>query len=73
MIKLTVTPAAAHWIKEILKLVVGNGVNFYPDSRDNHDPAIFMGRTNCTPIDNHPDGVVAKDEVSGIKLPPHQL
>lgn len=64
MIKLTVTPAAADWIKETLKLVVGNGVNFYPDP-DNHHPVIH-GPHQLYAIDNHPDRVVAKDEVSGI-------
>ena len=64
MIKLTVTPAAADWIKETLKLVVGNGVKFYPDP-DNHHPVIH-GPHQLYAIDNHPDRVVAKDEVSGI-------
>lgn len=44
------TPAAADWLKETLKLAVGNGVKFYPDP------------------DNHPDRVVAKDDVSGINF-----
>ena len=56
MIKLTVTPAAADWIKETLKLVVGNGVKFYPDP-DNHHPVIH-GPHQLYAIDNHPDRVV---------------
>lgn len=47
MIKLTVTPAAADWIKETLKLVVGNGVNFTRTRITT--TRLFMGRTNCTP------------------------
>ena len=66
MIKLTVTPAAADWLKETLKLVVGNGVKFYPDP-DNHHPVIH-GPHQLYAIDNHPDRVVAKDEVSGINF-----